>query len=227
MSWLYVPGLEACPLESDSPSANIERGGPSTPTTLRETFWPGASLESRLEETSGNTTSDPAPEPSASSRRASLVNLGPPPESEPAWMTSDGSGPTLHKSSESAPRGSYSSRTVRESISAQSSRAWMHSGLMRRGTVSAQPRAELRIAVKGRSYWPTPTASTYGSNRGGAAGRTGKWRPSLRGLFGGPENPRFLEWMMGLPIGWCSTGSLETALFQRWQHAHSSLWRDD
>ena len=55
---------------------------------------------------------------------------------------------------------------------------------------------------------PTPTASTYGNNRGGAAGRAGKIRPSLNSLASGVGlrlNPEFVEWMMGLPIGW--TGS--------------------
>lgn len=32
------------------------------------------------------------------------------------------------------------------------------------------------------SYLPTPTASSYGSNRGGAAGRTGKVRLSLQSM---------------------------------------------
>ena len=39
----------------------------------------------------------------------------------------------------------------------------------------------LGTAVKA-SQWPTPTASTYGSNQGGAAGRTGPARPSLAAL---------------------------------------------
>lgn len=84
--------------------------------------------------------------------------------------------------------------------------------------------------------WPTPTASTYGSNRGGAAGRCGPIRPSLSsmaklwhtptrgdGTSGpglhttrgrssnlrtdmrvepGPLNPDWVEWLMGLPVGW-------------------------
>jgi hypothetical protein len=76
---------------------------------------------------------------------------------------------------------------------------------------------------------PTPTASSYGTNHGGAAGRTGKVRPSLRTLVptltvrgnhnragasdksgdglataiaDGPLNPTWLEWFMGFPDGW-------------------------
>lgn len=51
-------------------------------------------------------------------------------------------------------------------------------------------------------FWPTPTASNYGSNRGGAAGRTGKFRRSISSLIGGPENPEFREWLMGYNFGW-------------------------
>lgn len=35
--------------------------------------------------------------------------------------------------------------------------------------------------------WPTPSATTYGSNRGGAAGRVGKIRHSLGSLFAIPQ----------------------------------------
>jgi hypothetical protein len=53
-------------------------------------------------------------------------------------------------------------------------------------------------AVKG----PTPTASDYGTNRGGAAGRVGAERPSLAGAVRGPLNPAWLESLMGFPVGW-------------------------
>ena len=46
---------------------------------------------------------------------------------------------------------------------------------------------------------PTPTASAYGSCRGGGAGRVGKWRKSLLGL--GIRHPEDWERMMGFPTG--------------------------
>lgn len=79
------------------------------------------------------------------------------------------------------------------------------------------------------AQWPTPTASSYGSNVGGAAGRIGKVRRSLgaevkqwptptardghragydkpgRPLSErarGPLNPPWVEALMGLPMGW-------------------------
>ena len=60
------------------------------------------------------------------------------------------------------------------------------------------------------SYLPTPTASSYGSCRGGGQGRTGKWRKSLSGRFGGPHAPNHREWMMGFPIGWTEIDVSET-----------------
>ena len=51
-------------------------------------------------------------------------------------------------------------------------------------------------------FWPTPTASNYGSNQGGSAGRKGKIRKSISGLIGGKENPAFREWLMGYHVGW-------------------------
>lgn len=47
------------------------------------------------------------------------------------------------------------------------------------------------------SLLPTPTASSYGSCRGGGAGRVGKWRKSLQAL--GILHPCDWERMMGFP----------------------------
>lgn len=49
------------------------------------------------------------------------------------------------------------------------------------------------------SLLPTPTASAYGSCRGGGAGRVGKWRHSLLSL--GIRHPEDWERMMNFPIG--------------------------
>lgn len=65
-----------------------------------------------------------------------------------------------------------------------------------------------RISAEGVLLLPTPTAVSYGSSRGGGAGRVGKWRQSLDGL--GLTHPEYREWMMGLPIGWTETELLET-----------------
>jgi hypothetical protein len=64
------------------------------------------------------------------------------------------------------------------------------------------PPVTLARATKGdaSSLLPTPTASSYGSCRGGGAGRVGKWRKSLDGLgIGAPEQR---ERMLGFPFDW-------------------------
>lgn len=53
-----------------------------------------------------------------------------------------------------------------------------------------------------RRLLPMLSAVDYGSNRGGAAGRIGPVKKSLRGLAGGPLNLRWCEWFMGFPEGW-------------------------
>lgn len=69
-------------------------------------------------------------------------------------------------------------------------------------------------------YLPTPTESSYGTNRGGGQGRTGKVRPSLAGILGGPENPEWREWLMGFPIGWSDSEPLAPHRFRQWLSLH-------
>lgn len=38
-------------------------------------------------------------------------------------------------------------------------------------------------------------------------------------------NPRFVEMLMGFPIGWTGSGRLETESFRSWLHTHSALLR--
>lgn len=73
-----------------------------------------------------------------------------------------------------------------------------------------------------RTYLPTTSAKEYGYNQGGGAGRVGPKRPSLRGHLGGSPNPDWLDWFVGLPIGWSGLPPLETSKFQRWCEQHGS-----
>jgi len=87
------------------------------------------------------------------------------------------------------------------------------------------------------SLLPTPSANSYGSNRGGAAGRIGKVRHSLESLArhqwatpcrsdekgpkgaptkggrnlpreaGGHLNPTWVEWLMGFSAGWTAVSA--------------------
>lgn len=71
----------------------------------------------------------------------------------------------------------------------------------------------------GPSLLPTPTASSYGSCRGGGAGRVGKWRKSLQGL--GMSHPEIWEWLMGFPTGW--TAAMPSAMRSVPRSRNSSL----
>lgn len=64
-------------------------------------------------------------------------------------------------------------------ISAPSSVTFPQAGMLYGGAVYRQPKWELTIGESDSGYLPTPSATSYGSNRGGAAGRTGKIRHSL------------------------------------------------
>jgi hypothetical protein len=105
------------------------------------------------------------------------------------------------------------------------------SGSMRSGRISEHGISARRTSETASGWLlPTPSASSYGTNRGGSAGRVGPWRPSLETLeraclptptlcgdwnrrgssptsgdglsaVAGPSI-RLREWMMGLPRDW-------------------------
>jgi hypothetical protein len=56
----------------------------------------------------------------------------------------------------------------------------LRSGMMRNGIVSPLPTLAPLTAGTASGLLPTPTAQSYGSNKGGAAGRVGKTRYSLQ-----------------------------------------------
>ncbi len=67
--------------------------------------------------------------------------------------------------------------------SRRSSATWPRAGGLRSGTAFLrQPSAPLTAETASSSLLPTPAAQSYGSNRGGAAGRVGPVRHSLESL---------------------------------------------
>lgn len=104
---------------------------------------------------------------------------------------------------------------------------------MRSGVVYPLPGSELLTGVRAYSFLlPTPSASPYGSNRGGAAGRVGRTRYGLdqlaqRGQLPlhprGPLHPEYPEWMMGWPQGWTETERPAMASYQLWWQQHSAV----
>ena len=121
-------------------------------------------------------------------------------------------------------------------ISDTYSASWPASGSMLNGRVYRRPRLEPRINAIDCGYsLPTPVASTYGSNKGGAAGRVGKERLSLQSMatrnewpegmarcdITGPLSPMWTEWLMAWPVGASDLKPLETERFQAWLRSHS------
>ena len=77
---------------------------------------------------------------------------------------------------------SRTSRGTSVSDCKRSSQTWKQIVTKRRGEYLARLKSAHLIAGSESSYLPTPTATTYGSNQGGAAGRTGKVRHSLESI---------------------------------------------
>ena len=89
--------------------------------------------------------------------------------------------------------------------------------------------------------WPTPrTTDTNGPGHHGTGGmdlRTmavehGPQAPSETGpeypsAYGRRQlNPLFVEWLMGIPVGWTDCAPLEMESFRWWWHTHSRLLRE-
>jgi len=67
-----------------------------------------------------------------------------------------------------------------------------------------------------KNLWPTPTVcGNY--NRKGMSATSGN---GLATVVGGKLNPRWVEWLMGYPIGWTSLDALETDRYQKWLEKH-------
>lgn len=90
-----------------------------------------------------------------------------------------------------------------------------------RDQVAAPPRLRL---------WPTPTATSYGTGNNYKAneGQPATHRPSLQTMArraGGLLNSRWVEWLMGVPIGWVSLKPLAMESYRQWQRGFSTHQR--
>ena len=121
----------------------------------------------------------------------------------------------------------------------------------RRGQLSEQ--TEVRVGAWASREHPTPSAMSYGTNQGGAAGRVGPVRPSLESWASSPQapatltdgeessrsrltsprrlNPAFVSWLMGYQWYWMraeptSFGALETVSWSRRLTSHFGSFFD-
>lgn len=65
--------------------------------------------------------------------------------------------------------------------------------------------ANLRDQVVSMKLWPTPRQFMYKD------AVTDRGKGNLGELVGGKLNPQWVEWLMGVPIGWTDSSCLETA----------------
>ena len=102
-----------------------------------------------------------------------------------AQTTPDTSGPILGDTLNQLDLFDASLKTSRDtSVSdlEKSSKTWKALVTQRRGEYSARLKSAHRIRESESTFLPTPSATQYGSNQGGAAGRTGKVRHSLESM---------------------------------------------
>lgn len=80
-----------------------------------------------------------------------------------------------------------------------------------------------------RRDWPTPRASPN-ENRMTTRSPTqedGSHGRALAAEVGGHLNPAWVEWLMGLPIGWTGFGALEMPSFQEWRRSLLPSYRGE
>lgn len=75
-----------------------------------------------------------------------------------------------------------------------------------------------------KALWPTPTVKGN-HNKKGLSARSGDGfatAVSRETPAGGPLNPRWVEWLMGWPIGLTGLEPLGTESFRQWRRAHGA-----
>jgi len=106
-------------------------------------------------------------------------------DSEREQMTPDTSGPLSSDTSKQLDLFDASLKTSKDILASdyeKSSKTWKASVTQRRGEYSARLKSAHLIRESESISLPTPAATSYGSNQGGAAGRTGKVRHSLESM---------------------------------------------
>ena len=105
-------------------------------------------------------------------------------------------------------------------------RHWLKTGTPRGPMLQKWPahRALMALVEGLPGMLPTPTATAYGYNKGGAQGRVGPDRPSVdilaKGAGLGGSRLGLREWMMGWVIGWTALEPLAMDRFRLWLRLH-------
>lgn len=224
MCWLYVPGQEALNSASGLPDPTRAqsltlRGKPMLPRLLSRAWAMGHSV--RL--LSGLTLPPSMLARGVESWIASLRAT----RASPTARLDDRAVPTTIDSSlsrccVSLPSAGLivcsartSQGTPTDSLT-PSSLLWSGWATALRREYSARPKLALPMTANGCSLWPTPLARDYKDGTAEVL-RNGKVvRDTLGRALGGPPNPPWVEWLMGLPAGWTDNRSSVTEL-SRWR----------
>lgn len=184
MAWIYFQAS----VESESLSSHGSEQSPivSVIDTLKASYCPVCDHVKLIQLRSGTMSQlseEICCQGSTSSSEDSLVRISALQAVERAWMESEvvfsSRSPDL---SESVNLDLFSWKTSLPSEPVEEKewlKNWPRSGMTVDGQLFRPPQLEPHTKETGGFYWPTPSASSYGSNKGGASGRAGKDRPSL------------------------------------------------
>ena len=190
MSWLYVPDTAVSNSDCTSqPAVRLAASATWSGKLRAPQFWSRKwKRDIWLQRLSGiaspRSTLAHGVESWTASLRASRANPPARPAKAKAQQTLVGFGPWYRVSSSRVVRPLSFSKTCQDcerKACAMCSRTLPRWGSMQNGVVSQRKRLAPRKAATASGSWPTATASSYGYNQGGGAGRVGKKRPSLAG----------------------------------------------
>jgi len=115
-------------------------------------------------------------------------------------------------------------RTLRKSLG-----VFPRRGTMQNGVCTPLPTQEHHTNDKDGGVWPTSQFATPQS-RDYRIGNIDRWNDynrsrNLNDQIGGSLNPDWVEWLMGLPIGWSSTEPLNQEQYAQWLDLiHKKEW---
>jgi len=225
VSWHFLQGQE----EASWEGASLD-GAPSALSSLMPTPVGSCCRVSETGTSNGSlsgtmcapSTADPGPGTLTSSAEGSPAPTSAPQAGAPASTASNlASGERWRGSFARYDRATRSWKTAQFSLLGgldEFSETWPRWGSMRDGACSELPMsARLTSEIESGSLLPTPTASSYGSNQGGSAGRVGPVRLSLQTMATRAVWPTPVSADCGRGSGTYARGNLTLTGAVKWQ----------
>ena len=123
-----------------------------------------------------------------------------------------GSGPNIGDSLASYDPSTRSWRTLQACFTEESSEylaTFPRAGFVRNGNLYRLRPLVRRISATESFWWLTPTVADSKNNGNLSRFSRPKGLGGLNGQIGGPVNPKWAEWLMGLPEGWTDLSGSE------------------